>query len=777
MDCFSSVQETGLLVKPCLLRGRSHPPRLFPALGEWSTVRMDSSTSYLLPYPTMKPFFRFTVTGTVQGVGFRPFIYTACVQAGLLGYVQNIGSGVIVVVNNAAALKRILAATPPPIRIDHTDIQKTNERCTNFRIRSSHGSGFAEIPPDLFLCDECLGELSDPHDRRHGYFFLTCTRCGPRFTIALSSPYDRDTTTMNDFAMCDRCREEYENPQSRRFHAQTIACHDCGPRLTLFENGRALTELNDTAIFKRIVIALKRNEIVAIKGVGGFHLISATTQEAITSINHLTGRSDKPYAVLCRDIAMARTIATLTPQEEELLTSAARPIILAKKNITTPPASELDTVGIMLAYTALHILLFEHYRKPLICTSSNVHDAPITTTQSEQFVPLVLDHDREIHNAADDSVIKVISEIPLFIRRSRGFVPQSIAIDTPNTTPLLALGAEMNNTFALYDGHGRVILSPHIGNTSHPETFERYRQSIDRFLDYTHIVPQAILCDAHPTYRTSLYGKELAENLSLPLIPIQHHRAHASAVATEHGLKDFVAIVCDGLGWGDDGTIWGGEIFENSTRIGHLETHPQLGGDSAARSPHKMLYGILRSFLTPTEIKPFMLNRFSHDECDILEKQFTEKFNTPLTSSCGRVLDAVAALLGLCSERTYDGRPAMLLEAHSSTPVAITPIIDGSILRTIPLFEYLVQNVHEDKSRLAATAQHYLAEGLYTIAAKKNKPIVWAGGCAYNRIMTEFLLEHGVLVNREVPPGDGGISFGQIAAYLANPRHERPRRH
>ena len=726
----------------------------------------------------MRSFFCFTITGTVQGVGFRPFIYNACVQAGLFGYVQNIGSGVIIVINNAAILKRILATAPTSIRIDHIDIQKINEHCLDFRIRPSQGSGFAEIPPDLFLCDKCLEELSNPRNRRRGYFFLTCTQCGPRFTIALASPYDRDTTTMNAFTLCERCKTEYETPDNRRFHAQTIACHKCGPRLTLFENGRALTELDNTNIFKLVAIALKRNEVVAIKGVGGFHLISATTQEALTTINRFTGRTDKPYAVLCRDIPMARTIASLTPIEEEILTSEARPIVLVKKNITTPPASELDTVGIMLAYTALHILLFEQYNQPLICTSSNQSDAPITTHQSEQFVPFVLDHNRSIHNAADDSVIKVIHETPLLIRRSRGFVPQSIPIDTHQTSPLLALGAEMNNTFAIYDGQGRVILSPHFGNTSHPETFERYRQSIDRFLDYTHILPQAILCDAHPTYRTSLYGQELSDRWKIPLIPIQHHRAHAAGVAAEHRLNDFIAIVCDGLGWGDDGTIWGGEIFENNERIGHLETHPQLGGDSATRFPHKMLYGILRSFLTPTEIEPFMLDRFSHHECAILEKQFIKKFNTPLTSSCGRVLDAVAALLGLCSERTYEGRPAMLLEAHSSIPFDdLPPIIDGSILRTTPLFKYLVQNLHKDKSRRAATAQHYLAEGLYTIAAQKNKPIVWAGGCAYNRIMTEFFLKHGVLVNREVPPGDGGISFGQIAAYLANPRNERPSRH
>ena len=369
-------------------------------------------------------------------------------------------------------------------------------------------------------------------------------------------------------------------------------------------------------------------------------------------------------------------------------------------------------------------------------------------------------------------MIKVIGDTPLFIRRSRGFAPNSIPIDSDQSVPLLALGAEMNNTFALYDGQGRVILSPHIGNTAHPETFKRYQESIKRFLAYTHIAPAVILCDAHPAYHTSRYGSELAAKLALPLVTIQHHRAHAFGVAQEHRLDDFTAIVCDGLGFGDDSTLWGGEIFENSLRIGHLETHPQLGGDSAARQPHKMLYSILRSFFSPGDIRPLMAESFSTAELALLEKQFVEKFNAPLTSSCGRVLDAAAALLGFCTLRTYDGRPAMLLEANTTLPFDIAPVIEGTILRTAPLFEYLVSNLHQDKERLAATVQQYLAEGLYAIAAQRKKPIVWAGGCAYNRIMTDFFLAKGVRVNRDVPPGDGGISFGQIAAYLADPRHD-----
>lgn len=712
---------------------------------------------------------RFTITGVVQGVGFRPFIHNACIQAGISGSIRNTGDGIEAIVDDAETFEKILTTLPNHMRIDSIRQERIDGQVTGFRILDSATGGHAEIPPDFFLCDDCLAELTDLENRRCGYFFLTCTLCGPRFTIAESNPYDRATTTMRDFAMCPDCQKEYTDPSDRRFHAQTIACPVCGPKITLYEHGKSLDLPNDTDKLRYIGHAFQKNEIIAIKGVGGFHLFCNTQDKTIKKIDALTGRHRKPYAVLCRDIMMARGIATLTPEEERGLLSPERPIVLARKNARSPDASELDTIGIMLASTALHILLFEHFPQPLICTSSNLAHAPLTTERTEQFVPLVLDHDRRIVQAADDSVLKVIDETPLLIRRSRGFVPRSIAIDSTDTAPILALGAEMNNTFAIYDGHGRVTLSQHIGDTTHPETFDRYRATIDRFLTSTRITPRVLLCDAHPEYQTSLYGRELAETLNIPLIPIQHHRAHAYAVAAEHNLNDFVAIICDGLGYGDDGTLWGGEIFENQKRIGHLECHPQLGGDAAGRFPHRMLYSILRSFMTPEEAMTFFDDRFSSRELTLLERQFSEKFHAPLTSSCGRVLDAASALLGICDERTYDGRPAMLLEAVSTEPFDLAPIIEGSVLKTAPLFRYLIENSHEDKGRLAATVQLYLATGLHAIAAQKNKPIVWAGGCAYNRIMTKYFLSKGVLINQDVPAGDGGISFGQIATYL---KHE-----
>lgn len=716
--------------------------------------------------------YKYTIRGVVQGVGFRPYISNACNKAGLHGYVQNVGDGVIAVVDNNTTFENILKNAPARIRIDSVDIESVEGIYADFKILPSEGFGYAEIPPDIYLCSACLQDLEDSDNRRHDYFFLTCTACGPRFTIARKSPFDRKTTTMDEFVMCSECQREYGDPKDRRFHAQTIACHACGPKMSVFKNGVEVSVHDDDARFRMVAEALRSGEIVAIKGVGGFHLACSVDAKAIQSLNALTHRSGKPYAVLCRDSEMADTIAYITSKEKELLTSSARPIVLLKKKSDLLPVSELDTIGVMLASTAMHFLLFRYYQKPIVMTSSNLSNEPITTKREQQFTSIIVDHSRKIRNAADDSVIKVVDEVPLYIRRSRGFVPMSLPVRTHCQKTILAMGAEMNNTFGLYDGKGRIVLSQHLGNTANAASFDRYRKTIDRFLGLTKIVPQMIVCDLHPEYNTSLYARELSMRFNIPLISVQHHRAHLWGVASENGLSDFAGIVCDGLGFGEDGTLWGGEVFDANKRIGHLEQHAQLGGDSAARFPLKMLFSIVRKFLSFQEAVKFLEHTYSPEQLSLLEKQRVSGLNSPLTSSCGRILDAAAALLGLCEERTYDGRSAMVLEAHSTEPYDFSPVFDGATLLTTPLFEYLLRNMHRDKRRLAATVQYYLAEGLYALAFQTKKPIVWAGGCAYNRIMTSFLLERGVFLNKNIPAGDGGISFGQICAVLADARND-----
>jgi len=402
-------------------------------------------------------------------------------------------------------------------------------------------------------------------------------------------------------------------------------------------------------------------------------------------------------------------------------------------------------------------------------TSSNYPNEPITTTAEQQLASFVLDHNRRIENAVDDSVLKVVNGRVLFLRRSRGFVPRSISIAGARKTQLLAVGAEMNSTFCVYKNE-RAIPSQFLGNTGNQAAFERYKETISKFLKFTKTEPQAIIADLHPQYSTSVYASELATKFGVPLVRVQHHLAHAYSVAAEHNLKDFSAIVCDGLGYGADGTLWGGEVFDGKKRVGHLEPQLQLGGDSAAIRPGKMLFSMLQKFLSFNESKKF-LHGFSEKELGVMAKQLEQKFNCPLTTSCGRILDAASFMLGFCEKRTYDGRPAMLLEANSTKPFELEPVIKKNVLMTTPLFEFLVENLERDKKRLGATVQEYLARGLYKIASRSRKPIVFSGGCAYNTIMTSFMVERNVFVNEVVPCGDGGISFGQIAFYLANPGH------
>ncbi len=762
-------------------------------------------------YDTEVVFHRFFIQGVVQGVGFRPYIFNACIERGLTGYVQNTGSGVVAVVSDKETFIEILARVPQNARVDSYTVEEVGGTFTDFTIKDSEGVGYAEIPPDFFLCDECREELNDPKSRRHEYFFTTCTNCGPRFTITKKIPYDRNTTTMDEFPMCEACKMEYTDPHNRRYHAQTIACPDCGPRLTLYENAVAVTE-NDTDALEKTIKLLQEGEIVAIKGIGGFHLACKTDEETVAKLKNLRSRKDKPFAVMCRDIEMVMSVGNPNEAQKQALLSPERPIVLIPKKNPMNAVSELDTVGIMLPYSALHHLLFEKIGEPLVMTSSNRADEPMSTIREEQLVPYVLDHGREITNAADDSVVKIIAGHTFFIRRSRGYVPRSISIPK-NEHTLLALGAEMNNTFCVAKPDGKAILSQHMGNTANLESFERYKETVHRFLCFAEAEPRGIIADLHPGYNTAEFGELLSEELCVPLIKVQHHKAHAYGTALENGLNDFVAIVGDGLGYGEDGTIWGGEIFHNNERVGHLEQHLQVGGDSATRYPAKMLFSILRNFLSVPEAEKYMNEAFSPDDLTLLDKQRTEKFNAPLTSSCGRVLDAAAFLLGFCNERTYDGRPAMLLEANSFGPLPLAPVVKDNVLMTTPLFEFLVTNLEKDKKRLAATVQRYLAEGLYEIAQQfatgrmdlnevrgarereaesystygegssnrsneeirqihtpSNKPIVWTGGCAYNTIMTGFMLEQGVLVNKNIPAGDGGISFGQIAYVLADPK-------
>ena len=722
-------------------------------------------------------FYKIFVQGIVQGVGFRPYIYRKAKEYNLIGSVKNTGNGVEIIINDEDFIKK-LTDLPPLAKItDYTVEELKSEKLFSdfFILKSSISEGETELPADMFMCDDCLKELKDSKNRRSNYYFITCTNCGPRFSMIDDYPYDRPLTSMNEFKMCLQCKVEYTNPLDRRYHAQTIACKDCGPKLRLLDGKKDISSSSDRETIKKTVDLIKSKKAVSIKGVGGFHICSLCNDDSVGNVRKVLNRPHKPFAIMVKDIGMVENFAYVPSEEKELLCSPQRPIVVLKKknNNDYKKVSELDSVGVMLSYTALHYLMFDFINIPLLMTSCNIPGEPVSTT--EKIGKYFLTNERNIINRCDDSVLKVIQGKTFFLRRSRGYTPIPVKLPI-NCKDTVAVGAELNNAICTVKKN-KCYLSQYIGNTSKYETFNFLKKSVNKFIKLTRLKPEIIACDLHPVYNSTVYAKELADEYNAELVQIQHHKAHVASVAAEHNLTDYIGISTDGLGYGDDGKIWGGEVFKirNSnmfSRIGYLEEQPQLGGDTATIYPKKMLFGILSKILDEEELVKFGV--FNEKESKIYIKILQNKTNVPFTSSAGRILDAVSALLGLCDKRTYDGRPAMLLESVATKPLKFEPVFSRengkTILLTTPLFEFLLDNMDEDKGALAATAQMYIAQGLLMISkkaiCKSDKPIVFSGGVAYNKMISEFMLNNDVFVNREIPCGDGGICYGQ--AYLSN---------
>ena len=719
--------------------------------------------------------YKFKVRGVIQGVGFRPYIFRKARKSALVGYVKNVGSGVEIVVNVRDFISR-LTDLPPLARISSHTVEEVEGDFSDFSIlKSTDEGGLTELPPDIFTCEDCLRELRDRNDRRHNYYFITCTNCGPRYTMIEDYPYDRPYTAMKDYGMCARCEREYTDPMDRRYHAQTIACPDCGPKLRLLDGKEDISGGDDAQTVRAATELILAGELVSVKGVGGFHVCALASDEAAHKVKAFLGRAHKPFAMMVRDTDSLRGIAYVSDVERRLLEGPQRPIVVLKKRDGKAyyGVSELDSLGVMLPYTALHYMLFDYIKEPLLFTSCNAPGEPIAT--DERLGRFFLTHGRAIVNRCDDSVLKVNSGRTFFLRRSRGYVPLPVAMSV-DCADTLAVGAESNNTVCAAKG-GKCFISQYIGETSKYETLNYMRKTIETMVRLTRLKPEVVACDLHPTYNSTALARMLADEWGVQVQAIQHHKAHVASVAAEHGFTGYVGIAVDGAGYGEDDSIWGGEVFDVTDatvfkRIGCLQKQPQVGGDSAAIQPKKMLYGILSGFLNEGELT--RLNLYDWQESRTYQKMIMERFNTPLTSSAGRILDAAAALLGVCDLRTYDGRPAMLLESAATEPLPLEPKIvsEGGmrILSSEHLFRFILENIKKSKGQLAATAQTYLASGLYSIASEVaksgGKPIVLSGGVAYNRMISAYLLERGVYVNREIPSGDGGICYGQ--AYLAN---------
>jgi len=745
------------------------------------------------------------VSGIVQGVGFRPFIYRTAVENGLVGYVRNRGDAHVEIVvegkkrNIEYFLRDLRTKKPPLARVNNIVTKYLEEKNEFDRFTILNSSDEVElsgsvIPPDVPICNQCLDELRDPKNERHDYFFITCTDCGPRYTIIQNLPYDRPNTTMKEFPMCPFCQKEFTDPANRRFHAQTVACDKCGPRAYLTTNGGQEVKSEDP--IREAGKLLDEGNILAVKGYGGFHVATATTRdETIMRLRAVKHRAQKPLAIMVRDLETVKSFAEVSQKEAELLTSHIKPIVLLHKSenyyLSNMIAPGLHNLGVMLPYTGLHFMLFDKVREPaFVMTSANPPNEPIVTENIEAIgklgsvVDYFLFHNRFIAQRCDDSVVRVHGENTSLIRRSRGYAPEPIQLKWSEKNCFLGVGAELNATSCVLL-KDKAFLSQHIGDVENLETLQFLKNATKHVLRLTNSKPAAIACDLHPKFTTSILAQDLGSELDLPVVGVQHHHAHAASLMAEHGINEIIAIVCDGYGYGSDGTAWGGEILHckregNFQRLGHLEEQPLVGGDLATRYPLRMAAGILGDLV---DVEEWLLSHSAHllhgkEEVEIVLQQL-KKRPLPMTTSCGRVLDAVSAVLGVCYERTYEGEPAMKLEAAAikgKDVLKLEPIIKNNVLNATALaHQIFYQRNAFPVDDLAFSAQLYLAQGLAQLAVNQAKRldvdvVGFSGGVAYNEHITQTISkvveENGLrlVVHESVPPGDGGISLGQAVA-------------
>lgn len=747
---------------------------------------------------------KINVTGIVQGVGFRPFIYRIAVRNDLTGYVRNRGdAGVeILLEGNHQAIESFIRdlhhETPPLAQI--YDLKTTpligDNQFGEFTIwKSSNESELtgSVVPPDVAICNDCLRELSDPEDPRHDYFFITCVNCGPRFTIIQRLPYDRENTTMSEFPLCGFCLKEYNDSSDRRFHAQTVACPSCGPRAYLTDNNGEEVPIKDPV--RQAGRLLSEGFVIAVKGYGGFHIAtSAVLEKPLQALRKAKHRRAKPFAVMAQGLDAARSFAEVSSKEQDLLTSYSRPIVLLNKrnNFSLSPliAPSLHNVGVMLPYSGLHYMLFDSvYDKAFVMTSANPPDQPIVKDNDAALktlsdtVDYFLFHNRKIAQRCDDSVIKAHGRNIVLIRRSRGHAPAPVMLKNEGKRCVLALGGELNGTACILNGT-KAFISQHIGDIENLETRAFLEEAASHLVNITNSKVEAVACDLHPKFTTTNLAGELADRNGWKLVQVQHHHSHTAGLMAEHGLNEMLGVACDGYGYGPNGEAWGGEILfctsksSEFKRVGHLEPQPMLGGDLATRYPLRLAAGILSK---KVNIDDWVLKNnhyFPHGktEAELVLQQLQHTSNFVETTSCGRVLDAAAAVLGVCYERTYEGEPAMKLESaaiNGSDVLKLKPKIMRGVLDTTELlaqvFEY--RSIFSTAD-LAFSVHAYLAKGLASLAldaASENgvESIGFTGGAACNQILTMRLRAAveaaglGFFVHSAVPPGDGGISFGQ----------------
>lgn len=742
-----------------------------------------------------------TAHGTVQGVGFRPFVYQQALALGLRGSVRNCGHGVrIDVEGEPAALDAMMQAVqqqaPPLSRVCGLQVDEAQPAGhADFTILPSElpqdGSATTRVwsPADVAPCVDCRRELADSSDRRSGYPFINCTACGPRFSIVTALPYDRARTSMAPFAMCNACRAEYDTPTSRRFHAEPNACPDCGPRLSYEGPG---TREQGASAMASCIEALRRGEIVAIKGVGGFHLAcDAENHEAVQRLRDRKRRAARPFALMAPDLDAVRRVADASMDDQQTLSSSHCPIVLLPRcegtALAPGIAPGMNEVGIMLPPSPLHQILAQRFGGLLVMTSGNLAEEPIATDNQEarhrlaEIADAFLFHDREIVTRLDDSVVRIEDGSPRLLRRARGFVPEPIPLETPR--PLIALGADLKSTFCMA-GHGLAFVSQHLGDLSGLQARRAYREALSSFSAQLGWKLEAAVCDLHPDYAST----RIAESLGLPLLRVQHHHAHAAACLAEHGLSGpVIAVIFDGAGHGEDGAVWGGEFLiadrQRAVRAAHLRYVRLPGGDAAAREPWRMALAHLEDAGEPTA----MCAAPDQSRIAPLLRAMKQGIAAPWTSSAGRLFDAVAALCGLCSVGQFEGQAAMLLQAASgecdAPPYPFSFSLSGAfpveidvrpMIRSITCDLRAGRAVREIGARFHDTLAAIITETAAALAQQEDiGTVVLSGGCFQNARLaaacTARLVARNlkVLRPRRFPSNDGGISLGQAALAAA----------
>lgn len=774
------------------------------------------------------------ITGRVQGVGFRPFVYGLACRFMLQGFVKNLHDRVYIEVQGwSHDIQRFLdeiKQRPPALsRIERLerqnlalDLSSSNQGLFQIEASGDAQGGKLFIPADLATCDECLAELNNPLERRYRYPFLSCVSCGPRFSILQQLPYDRERTSMKEFPLCKDCQSEFYDPCDRRFHAQTTACETCGPKLALqCENSEdVMLPASQVAQVARAASAMMRGECVAVKGIGGYHLVcDATKHDAVRKIRQSKRRDEKPLAIMVSNQELAFKYCEISTEELRLLTSDARPIVLLRKRDGTEISHEISLsspfLGVMLPYTPLHHLLLQEMNgTPLVMTSANESGKPMAYEDarvSNELMPiadLFLTHDRRIETRCDDSVVRVADPdgvaIEILVRRSRGLAPEPVALSFELDVPILAVGAQLKNTFA-FGAERLAVLSHHMGDLDEMATYESYIGAIEHYEALMGLQPQVLVHDYHPDYLSAHYAIERSKKFGLRALKVQHHQAHIASCMADNGLSQgekVIGVAFDGTGLGLDGRIWGGEFFIGNClkfeRVAHLRNVAMPGGEKAVREPWRMAFAhLLQSGLDPNDASLATFQQISLEAFSTLRQMIERGLNCPMTSSMGRLFDAVAALLGVRLRASFEGQAAMELEALAlRAPSCLQRVYRMPLSReqpgepfqidTAPMMHEIVHDLKRGLtgSEIAGRFHSSLIQMIVCVCEELRREsglnrVVLSGGVFMNGILLSGAVrtlksrDFQVFFHRQVPPNDGGISLGQLAIAAALLKKEK----